>query len=80
MLFRSRTDLPADQTAWITQDGALSRILLRLFPNSPSLRGLPIGLIGSALNLAYILRNLLRRNPTFRVGQTPDGGSPAALP
>lgn len=75
-----RTDLPADQTAWITQDGALSRILLRLFPNSPSLRGLPIGLIGSALNLAYILRNLLRRNPTFRVGQTPDGGSPAALP
>lgn len=73
-----RDDLPADQTAWIAQDGTLSRILLRLFPKSPSLRGLPIGLIGSALNLAYILRNTVRRNPTFRVGQTPDGGSPAS--
>lgn len=72
-----RDDLPADQTAWITQDGALSRVMLRLFPKNPSLRGLPIGLIGSALNLAYILRNLLRRNPTFRVGQSPDGNSPA---
>lgn len=73
-----RADLPSDQTGWITQDGALSRTMLRLFPRSPSLRGLPIGLIGSVLNLAYILRNLLRRNPTFRVGQTPDGGSPAS--
>lgn len=71
-------DLPADQTGWITRDGALSRLMTRLFPTRPSLRGLPIGLIGSALNLAYILRNKLRRNPTFRVGQTPDGGSPAS--
>lgn len=73
-----RADLPADQTGWIAQDGALSRLMIRLFPGSPSLRGLPIGLIGSTLNLAYILRNFLRRNPTFRVGQTPDGGSPAS--
>ncbi len=72
-----RSDLPADQTAWITQDGALSRSMLRLLPGRPSLRGLPIGLIGSALNLAYVLRNKLRRNPTFRVGQAPEGGTPA---
>lgn len=75
-----RDDLPADQAGWITQDGTLSRLMTRLFPRRPSLRGLPLGLIGSTLNLAYILRNLLRRNPTFRVGQTPDGGSPASLP
>lgn len=73
-----RDDLPSDQSAWITSDGALARVLLGLFPKSPSLRGLPIGVIGSTLNLAYILRNKLRRNPTFRVGQTPDVGSPAS--
>ncbi len=73
-----RADLPADQTAWLAQDGPLSRLMARLFPRRPSLRGLPLGLIGSTLNLAYILRNKLRRNPTFHVGQTPSGGSPAS--
>lgn len=72
-----RDDLPADQTGWITQDETLSRLMTRLFPRRPSLRGLPLGLIGSTLNLAYILRNLLRRNPTFRVGQTPDRPAPS---
>lgn len=72
------TDLPADQTSWITRDGALARMMLRVLPRNPSLRGLPIGMIGSALNLAYIVRNKLRRNPTFHVGQTPDGGPPAS--
>ncbi|WP_096786691.1 hypothetical protein [Rhodobacter sp. CZR27] len=74
-----RADLPADHTAWIIEDGALARAMLRLLPRNPSLRGLPIGLIGSALNLAYILRNKLRRNPTFHVGQMPDGDRSASL-
>lgn len=69
--------LPADQTAWITEDGPLSRVLLRLLPRNPSLRGLPVGMIGSMLNLAYILRNVLRQDPTFHVGQAPDEGSSA---
>ena len=73
-------DLPPDQTAWVRNDGALARTMLRLFPRNPSLRGLPIGMIGSTLNLAYTLRNKLRRNPTFHVGQTPDGGKPASPP
>lgn len=70
-------DLPADQTGWITDDGAVSRAMTRLFPTRPSLRGLPLGVIGSAQNLAYILRNLLRRDPTFRVGQTPVSPAPS---
>ena len=71
-------DMPPGQTAWISNDGALARTMLRLLPRNPSLRGLPIGMIGSALNLAYIIRNKLRRNPTFHVGQMPDGGPPAS--
>jgi hypothetical protein len=74
------TDLPVDQIGWITQDGPLSRVMVRLFPRRPSLRGLPIGLIGSVRNFAYILRNHLQRDPACRVGQTPDSGSPASHP
>ncbi|WP_449432943.1 hypothetical protein [Pseudomonas putida] len=57
--------IPMEMTHWISEDTALSRLMAWMFPSRPSLRGIPIGIYGSALNCAYRLRNRLRRKPLY---------------
>lgn len=53
--------IPAEMAYWIADDTALARLMSRLFPSRPSLRGLPVGIYGSALNCAYRMVNRYRK-------------------
>lgn len=59
------SELPADLAGWTGGETTFTRIMQRIFPNRPSLSGLPLGVRGSVLNLAYRLRNLFRSAPSI---------------
>ena len=66
------SELPKEMSQWLTCDTGFSKLMSRLFPSRPSLRGLPVGLVGSSLNCAYRVRNLFRNRARYSIGQPAD--------